>query len=140
MTMAARILILEDDRASRELLIYLLTAAGYEVRVSDNGLHGLSMAREWNPHLVLCDLQMPGMNGYEVLSSIKAGANHRGMPVIAVTALSMAEDRAKTLAAGFDGYFSKPITPETFVGDIERFLPPAIRAAPLGLAGPGNSG
>jgi len=126
--MTARILIMEDDQASRELFSYLLSASGYPVRVAENGSFGIAAIAEWDPDLVLCDLQMPMLNGYEVLAQIRK-TGERKIPVIAVTALSMPGDRDKTRAAGFDGYFSKPITPETFVADIEQFLPVALRAA-----------
>jgi len=125
--MPARILIMEDDRPSRELFTYLFGASGYPVRVVENGRLGIAAFEEWNPDLIVCDLQMPEVNGYEALARIRA-AGGRHIPIIAVTALSMPDDRTKTLAAGFDGYFSKPITPETFVADIEQFLAPGLRA------------
>jgi len=130
---SARILIIDDDVPSRELAAYLLAAYGYDVRTASGGEDGLRLAGDRTPHLIICDLQMPGLDGYATLERLRQipeiGA---ATPVIAVTASSMPEDRSKTRAAGFDGYLSKPITPETFAGDIAQFLPPALRAKPTG--------
>ncbi|MEO8751225.1 MAG: response regulator [Casimicrobiaceae bacterium] len=124
--MPARILIVEDDAASRELLRYLLFTAGYDALVAADGGIGARMAIEANPDLVLCDLQMPLMDGYAVLKHLRASPQWRKVPVIAVTAFSMPGDRETALAVGFDGYFAKPITPETFVRDVESFLAPEL--------------
>ena len=124
--MPARILVIEDDPASRELLRYLLATAGYDALVATDGGIGARMALEVDPDMVLCDLQMPVMNGYEVLRHLHQAARWRRIPVIAVTAFSMPGDCETALAAGFDGYFTKPITPETFVGEVEAFLPPEL--------------
>ena len=121
--MPARILVLEDDPASRELLIYLFSAAGYETFAAPDGVMGVRMALDLNPDLLLCDLQMPAMNGYEVLRSLYQAPTWRRVPIIAVTAFSMQGDRETALAAGFDGYFAKPIMPEQFVRQVEAFLP-----------------
>ncbi len=121
--MPARILVVEDDAASRELARYLLAAAGYEAIVASDGGMGARMAIEATPDLLLCDLQMPVMDGYEVLKHLLLASAWRRVPVIAVTAFSMPGDREMALAAGFDGYLTKPITPETFVREVEAFLP-----------------
>jgi len=126
--MPARILIAEDNRASLELVEYLLGAMGYATLTAANGGEGLRLAREKVPDLIVCDLQMPVLNGYEVVRGLKADPLLRPIPVIAVTAYSMPGDREKALAAGFNGYFSKPIDPEAFVGEVEKFLPPELRA------------
>lgn len=125
--MPARILIMEDDSASRELVRYLLEAAGYVTLEADDGRIGLRTALEANPDLVICDLQMPVMNGYEVVRCLRAHAGWRRVPLIAVTAFSMAGDRETALAAGFDEHVTKPIAPETFVGRIESFLAAELR-------------
>lgn len=127
--MPARILIIEDDLASRELLRYLLAAAGYVTLEAEDGATGLRMALEDRPDLVVSDLQMPAMNGYDVLRGLQAQAGWRRIPVLAVTAFSMAGDRERVLAAGFDEHITKPIVPETFVSQIEAFLPPELRAS-----------
>lgn len=126
--MAARILIIEDDSASRELVTYLLDAAGYDTLEAEDGSAGLRLALEANPDLIICDLQMPVMNGYEVIRHLHAHPVWRRVPMIAVTAFSMEGDRETALSAGFDEHITKPITPETFVEQVEAFLPPELRA------------
>lgn len=125
--MSARILIIEDDAASLELASYLLECAGHQPFSEDNGAAGVETARAQRPDLLMCDLQIPLMDGYTVVRTLKADPSWRRVPMIAVTALSMPGDREKTLAAGFDGYLSKPIAPDTFVRDIEAFLPEQLR-------------
>lgn len=126
--MTARILIIEDDTPSRELAKYLLEAAGYVALEAADGGAGVRMSLEFNPDLVICDLQMPVMNGYEVVECLREDPRWRRVPLIAVTASSMTGDRQKALVAGFDDHITKPITPETFVGQIEAYLPPGLRA------------
>ena len=125
--MPAHILIIEDDLASRELVKYLLEASGYTVLTAEDGRAGLRTALEAHPDLVLCDLQMPMMNGFEVVQRLREHPGWHHVPMIAVTAFSMTGDREAALAAGFDDHITKPITPETFIGQIESFLPPALR-------------
>ena len=125
--MPARILIIEDDSASRELVKYLLAAAGYEALEADDGSVGVRLALGANPDLVICDLQMPVMNGYEVVQCLQADPGWRRVPLIAVTAFSMVGDRETALVAGFNDHITKPINPETFVAQIEAFLPPELR-------------
>ncbi len=126
--MSARILIIEDDRPSRELVRYLLESAGYVAFEAGDGEAGAGMTLELNPDLIICDLQMPVLNGYEVAKRLHETPQWRRVPLIAVTALSMSGDRDKALAAGFDDHITKPIVPETFVGQIETYLPLELRA------------
>lgn len=132
--MAARILIIEDDAASRELVRYLLNTSGYDTLVAANGGAGLRTALQERPDLVVCDLQMPVMNGYDLVRSLLNNPLWHGAPLIAVTAFSMDSDRDKVIAAGFNDHISKPIVPETFVTQLEAFLPLALRAASPPLA------
>lgn len=125
--MPARILIIEDDSASRELVKYLLETAGYVTLDADDGRVGVRMALEMKPDLVICDLQMPVMNGFEVVRYLRETPGWRRVALIAVTAFSMAGDRETALAAGFDEHITKPITPETFVDQVEAFLPLELR-------------
>lgn len=127
-----RILVIEDDDASRQLVTYLLEAAGHDVLAAENGAIGLAMALAESPDIVLCDLQMPVMNGYEVARNLRASHQWRVVPLVAVTAFSMPGDREKALEVGFNEHLSKPITPETFVQQIEAFLRSADIAAPRG--------
>jgi two-component system cell cycle response regulator len=121
----ARILIIEDNPANVELMAFLLTAYGHVPVAAPDGPRGLAAARAERPDLVACDVNLPGMDGFAVLAALKAEPLLAGVPVLAVTALAMAGDREKVLAAGFDGYISKPIEPESFVAELEAFLLPA---------------
>jgi len=127
--MPAVILIIEDNPPNLQLMSYLLRAFGHFVVEARDGAEGCELARTELPDLILCDLQMPALDGYEVLRRIKSQAKHRNTAVVAVTALAMVGDRDKTLAAGFDGYMAKPISPESFIGDVEAFLPPQRRTS-----------
>ncbi len=120
----ARILIIEDNPANVELMAFLLTAYGHTPISAPDGARGVAAARAERPDLVACDVNLPGMNGFEVLASLKAEPGLKNVPVLAVTALAMAGDREKVLAAGFDGYISKPIEPDSFVAELEAFLAP----------------
>ncbi|MES2949869.1 MAG: response regulator [Pseudomonadota bacterium] len=126
--MQARILIIEDDSFSRDLVAYLLRSAGYTVLEAKDGSVGLRMALQETPDLIICDLQMPVMNGYEVVRGLHKQADWRKVPLIAVTSFGMPGDREKALNAGFDEHIGKPVSPETFIAQIETFLPPALKA------------
>lgn len=121
----ARILIIEDNPANVELMAFLLTAYGHSVASAPDGPRGIAAARAAPPDLVASDVNLPGMDGFSVLAALKAEPALAGVPVLAVTALAMAGDREKVLAAGFDGYISKPIEPDSFVAELEAFLPAA---------------
>jgi len=126
--MSARIVLIEDHPDNMELMAYLLQAAGYTYRCATDGAQGLEMIRHERPDLVVCDLQMPFMDGFEVLRHLRDDESLRHTPIVAVTAQSMPGDRQKVLRAGFDGYFSKPIEPHVFVTQLEAWLPPDKRA------------
>lgn len=127
--MSPRILIVEDNRANFAVLDYLLRAHGYTVLAAGNGREALELLAREPVDLVLCDMQMPVMDGFEFARHKRADARLASIPLLAVTASSMAGDRSRVLAAGFDDYFAKPIDPETFVGAMERHLPSALRPA-----------
>jgi two-component system cell cycle response regulator len=120
--MAIRILIIEDHAPNLELMTYLLTAFGHTALEAGDGLSGLEMAERERPDLIICDIQLPDINGYEIASRLKRDVRMRDTPLIAITALAMVGERERALQAGFDGYISKPITPETFVAEVESFL------------------
>ena len=132
----ARILIIEDNPANIELMSFLLGAYGHTPLSAADGPRGVAAARSERPDLVACDVNLPGMDGFAVLAALKADPLLAGVPVLAVTALAMAGDREKVLAAGFDGYISKPIEPESFVAELEAFLAPASAPAPAPVAQP----
>lgn len=128
----ADILIIEDNAANHELAAYLLRSAGHHILSAWHGEEGIAIAERERPQLVLCDLQMPGVDGYQVVRRLKGLADLQGIPIIALTASSMAGDAAKALDAGFDAYMSKPIEPELFVSQVEAFLPAPLRLQTAG--------
>jgi CheY-like chemotaxis protein len=121
----ARILIIEDNPANLELMVYLLKAFGHVPVTARDGAEGLALAGE-RPDLILCDIQLPDVDGWELARRMRADPALAAVPLVAVTALAMVGDRDRVLQAGFDGYLSKPIEPETFVSSVESFL----RASP----------
>ncbi|MEO7424019.1 MAG: response regulator [Fibrobacteria bacterium] len=129
--MSARILLIEDNLHNRYLAKFLLEQRGHEVFQAETGPTGLAMARQIRPDLILLDIQLPGMDGHAVARSLKATPELAAIPIIAVTSYAMAGDREKCLAAGAEGYIEKPIDPESFASEIERFLrPPAQDSGP----------
>lgn len=123
---APRILIIEDNEANLELMTYLLNAFGYATETARDGRAGLDRIREGGAEVVVCDVQLPGLDGYELIAEARRTGSPV-MPFVAVTAFARERDRTALLAAGFDGYIAKPIVPETFVDEIAAFLPPARR-------------
>jgi CheY-like chemotaxis protein len=119
----ATILVIEDNPQNLKLMAYLLTSFGHAVESSLDGVSGLDAAIQRHPDLVLSDILMPGIDGYELARRFKADERMKGIPLIAVTALAMVGDRDRILSAGFDGYISKPIDPLKFVTEVEAFLP-----------------
>lgn len=136
----ARILIIEDNPANIELMSFLLGAYGHTPLSAADGARGVAAARSELPDLIACDVNLPGMDGFQVLAALKQEPALAGVPILAVTALAMAGDREKVLAAGFDGYISKPIEPESFVAELEAFLAgtpgAAAAASPAPAAAP----
>jgi CheY-like chemotaxis protein len=122
--MGARILVVEDNGPNRELIAYLLTAFGHTAEAARHGEEGWRRARAESFDLLLCDVHLPGRGGFELARLLKSDPALAQVPLLAVTALALVGDREKVLAAGFDGYLSKPINPETFVREVEAFLPP----------------
>lgn len=125
----ARILVIEDNPANLELMSYLLAAFGHSVLSARDGETGIEAALREHPDLILCDVLLPGVDGYAVAQEIRRSAGLAGTPIVAVTALAMEGDRLKGLAAGFDGYIAKPIDPETFVGEADAYLRAEQRGA-----------
>ena len=120
--MTARILVVDDNRPNRELMLYLLRAFGYDAEGAGDGLSGIDAARRGSFDLVLLDIVMPGIDGYEFARRCRSDRRLAATPLVAVTALAMAGDRERILAAGIDGYIPKPIEPERLRGQIEDIL------------------
>lgn len=121
--MTAGILVIEDNEDNITLIDYLLRAHGYCPLLARDGAEGLRLAVEQRPDIVLLDIRMPGMDGYEVAAALKAEPQLSGLKIIAVTASAMVGDREKIASVGFDGYIEKPLDPETFVAVVENWLP-----------------
>ena len=118
----ALILIVEDNDKNRKLVRDVLTFKGYEVIESETGEEGVRLAQERRPSLVLMDIRLPGIDGVEALRRLRAEETTQGIPVLAMTASVMSEDRQKIMAAGFDGYQSKPINVADFVAAVAQLL------------------
>ncbi len=116
------ILIVEDNERNRRLARDVLQATGYKTIEADTGEEGVRLAKEQQPALILMDIHLPGINGIEALGQIRADETTKTIPVIAVTASAMAQDKQKIIAAGFDGYQSKPINVREFLAAVGAAL------------------
>ena len=120
----AKVLIVEDNPANMTLAIFLLESAGHIVLNATDAEAGLTLAREGQPHLILMDIQLPGMDGLEATRLLKRDDATRGIPVIALTALAMKGDEERIRAAGCDGYIAKPLAYKDFLATISARLGP----------------
>jgi two-component system, cell cycle response regulator DivK len=116
------ILVVEDNERNLKLVRDVLEYAGYDVRVARTGEDGVTLAAKEPPDLVLMDLQLPGIDGMEALRQLRASPRTADIPVVAVTAQAMKQDRERALEAGFDGYVEKPISVRAFPEQVRRFL------------------
>lgn len=136
------VLVVEDNPASAALMAYLLESFGYRTLTAADGEAGVELARSQRPALVLCDIQLPGIDGFEVARRLRAMDALRGVPLVALTAMAMIGDEERILGGGFDGYLSKPIDPQGLVALVRRHLlapevaAPAPAPAPTPLAEP----
>jgi len=121
--MSKRILIVEDTEDNRQILRDLMTSAGYELIEAEDGAAGVAMAAEHKPDLILMDIQLPVIDGYEATRRIKANQSLRHIPIIAVTSYALSGDEEKTRAAGCDGYVAKPFSPRQLLAKVRAFLP-----------------
>jgi len=126
----AKVLIVEDNPANMALAVFLLESAGHAVICATDAEGGLTLARNEQPHLILMDIQLPGMDGLEATVLLKRDAATRAIPVIALTALAMKGDEARSRAAGCDGYIAKPLDYKNFLAVVSAQLvtPPLERA------------
>ena len=122
------ILIVEDNEKNRKLERDILQFHGYRTIEAENGEDGVRLALETPPALILMDIQLPRMSGIDALRILRADARTRSVPVIAVTASAMSQDRQKIMAAGFDGYHAKPIDVTQFVVAVRQMLDRAPRS------------
>jgi CheY-like chemotaxis protein len=116
------ILIVEDNEKNRKLARDVLARKGYRIAEAETGEDGVRLAGELHPDLVLMDIQLPGISGIDALRLLRDDPATRDIPVMAVTASAMTQDRQKIVAAGFDDYQSKPISIRPFVEAVEQLL------------------
>jgi two-component system, cell cycle response regulator DivK len=115
-----RVLVVEDNEKNMKLFRDVLLATGYRTQEATTGEQAVELAAEHAPDLVLMDIQLPDIDGVEVLSRLRADERTASIPVLAVTAQAMHGDRERFLAAGFDGYISKPVNVVEFVGAVRQ--------------------
>jgi two-component system cell cycle response regulator DivK len=120
--MSQRILVIEDNEDNRRIVRDLLTSVGYEIIEAVTGEEGVTMAGIHVPELILMDIQLPGLDGYDATRRIKANPVLRHIPIIAVTSYALSGDDVKAFEAGCDGYVSKPFSPRALLAKIREYL------------------
>jgi two-component system cell cycle response regulator DivK len=121
--MSKRILVVEDQEDNRQILRDLLGSVGYEMTEAWDGAAGVAAAKEQRPDLILMDIQMPLLDGYEATRQIKAIPELKNIPIIVVTSYALSGDEGKARAAGCDAYVTKPYSPRQLLAKIKEFLP-----------------
>jgi len=121
--MSKRILVIEDQEDNRQIVRDLMAASGYELIEATTGEEGIAAAARERPDLILMDIQLPGIDGYEVTRRIKANPQLKTIPIIAVTSYALSGDDKKAFAAGCDGYVTKPYSPRLLLAKIREYLP-----------------
>ena len=122
--MTKRILVIEDQEDNRRILRDLLSSVGYELIEAENGEDGVAAAVADRPDLILMDIQLPLLDGYEATRRIKAQSALSAIPIIAVTSYALSGDEDKARAAGCEGYVTKPFSPRELLAKIREYLPP----------------
>ena len=121
--MTKRILIIEDQEDNRAIMRDLLSTAGYALIEAVDGEEGVRLARSERPDLILMDIQLPVLDGYEATRQIRATADLKSVPIIAVTSYALSGDEAKTREAGCDSYVAKPFSPRELLAEVRALLP-----------------
>ena len=121
--MSRRILVVEDTEDNRQIIRDLLSSVGYELIEAVDGASGVALAQKERPDLILMDIQLPEIDGYEATRQIRAIPELAKVPIIAVTSYALSGDEAKARAAGCDGYVAKPFSPRQLLAKIREFLP-----------------
>lgn len=117
-----RILIIEDNESNIYLISFILKQRGYDIVEARSGEEGIALACNTRPDLIIMDIQLPGLDGLATTKRIRESEGDGKVPIIALTSFAMMGDREKALAAGCTGYIEKPINPDTFMGEIERYF------------------
>ena len=120
--MSKRILVVEDHEDNRQILRDLLGNAGYDLTEAENGEEAIAAVTDRRPDLILMDIQLPVMDGYETTRRIRAHPDLKSVPIIAVTSYALAGDENKALAAGCDGYVTKPYSPRDLLAKVRTYL------------------
>ena len=121
--MSKRILVVEDQEDNRRILYDLLTNAGYEIVEAENGEEAVKVAAAQRPDLILMDIQLPLLDGYEATRRIKSDPALRAIPIIVVTSYALSGDESKARAAGCDAYITKPYSPRAILAKIREYVP-----------------
>lgn len=117
-----KVLVIEDNRDNLRLITYVLRRNGYEVIAAETGEEGVELAEREHPLFVIVDINLPGIDGTEVVRRIRLSSTWGTVPIVAITSHAMVGDREKALAAGCNGYFEKPIDPLTIMGNIHEAI------------------
>jgi CheY-like chemotaxis protein len=128
--MSATILLVEDNADNRVIYRTILEHFGYRVLEATSGDEGIRLAREQHPDLILMDVSIPVIDGWEATKILKADEGTAGIPIIALTAHALASDRVTAMDVGCDGYLAKPVEPRRVVEEVERLLGPAGATGP----------
>jgi two-component system cell cycle response regulator DivK len=120
--MKRKILVIEDNEQNLYLIRYILEDCGYEVFSAADGKEGIVLAASLKPDLILLDIQLPGMDGYDVARHLRENPDLADTPIVAVTSYAMPGDKEKAMEAGCSGYIEKPIDPDTFDKQVEKYL------------------
>jgi len=120
--MGKRILMIEDNEDNRRILRDILTSKGYDVIEAEDGINGVSAAETFRPDLILMDIQLPGIDGYEATRRIKANSETKKIPIIVVTSYALRGDDLKAFGAGCDAYLAKPFSPRQLLSKMREYL------------------
>jgi len=118
----SKILVIEDNEQNLYLLTFILEKNGYKVVQARDGREGIELAGRVNPALIILDIQLPVMDGYEVARELRSNPSLADVPIVAVTSYAMVGDREQILAAGCTDYIEKPINPESFIDQVKKYL------------------
>jgi two-component system, cell cycle response regulator DivK len=121
--MSKRILVVEDQEDNRQIVRNLLSTRDYEITEAENGEEAIASVAKYRPDLILMDIQLPVMDGYEATRRIRAIPELAKVPIVAVTSYALSGDEAKTREAGCDGYIAKPFSPRQLLAKVREFLP-----------------
>jgi len=125
--MKPNILVIEDNDQNLYLVTFMLESKGFNVIQAKDGPAGIELAKTFQPALILLDIQLPGMDGYQVARQLSSDPMTKNINIVAVTSYAMMGDKERAFEAGCSGYIEKPINPETFLSQIDEFLPENLK-------------